>query len=87
MLKLLQQYEYKIIYKRILYTCFILFIYILGTNISIVSYNDMQVKHESFFKIAISNMGGEYFKHFHFRIRSVVNINDYLDADFLSEYG
>ncbi|MFG6182063.1 hypothetical protein ACF7HK_02840, partial [Staphylococcus aureus] len=28
MLKLLQQYEYKIIYKRILYTCFILFIYI-----------------------------------------------------------
>lgn len=58
MLKLLQQYEYKIIYKRILYTCFILFIYILGTNISIVSYNDMQVKHESFFKIAISNMGG-----------------------------
>lgn len=59
MLKLLQQYEYKIIYKRILYTCFILFIYILGTNISIVSYNDMQVKHESFFKIAISNMGGD----------------------------
>ncbi|HCA5898066.1 TPA: accessory Sec system protein translocase subunit SecY2 [Staphylococcus aureus] len=59
MLKLLQQYEYKIIYKRMLYTCFILFIYILGTNISIVSYNDMQVKHESFFKIAISNMGGD----------------------------
>ncbi|WP_238135892.1 hypothetical protein, partial [Staphylococcus aureus] len=27
MLKLLQQYEYKIIYKRMLYTCFILFIY------------------------------------------------------------
>ncbi|MDI1799687.1 hypothetical protein, partial [Staphylococcus aureus] len=26
MLKLLQQYEYKIIYKRMLYTCFILFI-------------------------------------------------------------
>ncbi len=50
MLKLLQQYEYKIIYKRMLYTCFILFIYILGTNISIVSYNDMQVKHESFLK-------------------------------------
>ncbi|HGZ8816813.1 TPA: hypothetical protein ACOFLU_002429, partial [Staphylococcus aureus] len=25
MLKLLQQYEYKIIYKRMLYTCFILF--------------------------------------------------------------
>ncbi|MGJ7813421.1 accessory Sec system protein translocase subunit SecY2 [Staphylococcus aureus] len=59
MLKLLQQYEYKIIYKRMLYTCFIVFIYILGTNISIVSYNDMQVKHESFFKIAISNMGGD----------------------------
>ena len=34
-------------------------------------------------------MGGDVntFKHFHFRIRSVVNINDYLDADFLSEYG
>lgn len=89
MLKLLQQYEYKIIYKRMLYTCFILFIYILGTNISIVSYNDMQVKHESFFKIAISNMGGDVntLNIFHFRIRSVVNINDYLDAYFLSEYG
>lgn len=59
MIKLLQQYEYKIVYKRMLYTCFILFIYILGTNISIVSYGDMQVKHESFFKIAISNMGGD----------------------------
>lgn len=50
MLKLLQQYEYKIIYKRTLYTCFILFIYILGSNISIVSYNDMQVNMSRFLK-------------------------------------
>ncbi|WP_259336685.1 hypothetical protein, partial [Staphylococcus capitis] len=30
---MLKEFEYKILYKRILFTCFILIIYILGSNI------------------------------------------------------
>lgn len=54
-----KKYEYKILYKRMLFTCLIVFIYILGSNISIVSQVHTKGHEGSFFKIAISNMGGD----------------------------
>nr|WP_263314631.1 accessory Sec system protein translocase subunit SecY2 [Mammaliicoccus sp. Marseille-Q6498] len=53
------QYEYKVIYKRIFFTCFILFIYILGSHIPLLSHKNVQSKPDSFYNLAISNMGGD----------------------------
>ena len=33
---MIKKHEYKILYKRFLFTCFILIVYIFGSNISIV---------------------------------------------------
>ncbi len=54
-----KQNEYKVLYKRLLFTCLILFIYILGSNISLVAENGVQKHDDSFYKIAVSNMGGD----------------------------
>lgn len=51
--------EYKILYKRTIFTCFILIIYIFGSHISIVGSHDIHNKSGSFFKLAISNVGGD----------------------------
>ena len=56
---MLKEFEYKILYKRILFTCFILIIYILGSNISIVGNEAIKQHKDSFFKLAISNVGGD----------------------------
>ncbi|HEC2154009.1 TPA: accessory Sec system protein translocase subunit SecY2 [Staphylococcus delphini] len=53
------QYEYKILYKRISFTIFILLIYILGSKVAIVSESAMRHPDSSFYKLAISNMGGD----------------------------
>lgn len=51
--------EYKVLYKRIFFTCFILLIYILGSNISIVGNKNIHTPQDSFFKLAVSNVGGD----------------------------
>ncbi|RIL82288.1 accessory Sec system protein translocase subunit SecY2, partial [Staphylococcus equorum] len=50
---------YKILHKRILFTLFILLIYIFGSHISIVSSDKMNAHENSFYKLAVSNMGGD----------------------------
>lgn len=57
--RILGQYEYKILHKRIMYTLFILFIYIFGSHVSIVSQDKMNHDYGSFYKLAVSNMGGD----------------------------
>lgn len=59
MKRIFNQYEYKVLYKRILFTCFILGIYILGSNIPIVAQSSEREETRSFYSIAISNMGGD----------------------------
>ncbi|SCS67561.1 preprotein translocase subunit SecY [Staphylococcus caeli] len=54
-----KQNEYKVLYKRLLFTCLILFIYILGSNISLIAENGVQKQDNTFYKIAVSNMGGD----------------------------
>lgn len=53
------KYEYKILYKRILFTLFILLIYILGSKVAIVGEYAMRHHDSSFYKLAVSNMGGD----------------------------
>ena len=57
--RILGQYEYKILHKRILFTLFILSIYIFGSHISIVSQDKMSSHEGSFYQLAVSNMGGD----------------------------
>lgn len=57
--RILGQYEYKILHKRILFTLFILLIYIFGSHISIVSSDKMNAQENSLYKLAVSNMGGD----------------------------
>lgn len=38
-----KKFEYKILYKRIFFTCLILVIYIIGSNISIVSNENLKL--------------------------------------------
>ncbi|MGX0400460.1 preprotein translocase subunit SecY [Staphylococcus pasteuri] len=56
--KNIKNIEYKILYKRILFTLMIIFIYILGSNIKIA---DMKSSPHSqgFLNLAISNVGGD----------------------------
>ena len=54
-----KEQEYKVLYKRIIFTCFILVIYIFGSHISIVSSNSFHSGNDSFFKLAVSNVGGD----------------------------
>lgn len=51
--------EYKILYKRILFTCLIIMIYITGSNIPLIHQIDIQRKDSSFYQIAVLNTGGD----------------------------
>ncbi|KIX90251.1 preprotein translocase subunit SecY [Staphylococcus microti] len=57
--RILRQYEYKVLYKRCAFTFLILFIYILGSRITIVDPSHMIVKDKSFYQLAVSNVGGD----------------------------
>ncbi|MDO5376306.1 MAG: accessory Sec system protein translocase subunit SecY2 [Staphylococcus rostri] len=57
--RILRQYEYKVLYKRCAFTFWILFIYILGSRITIVDPSSMVVKDKSFYQLAVSNVGGD----------------------------
>ncbi|HEC2149280.1 TPA: accessory Sec system protein translocase subunit SecY2 [Staphylococcus delphini] len=54
-----KRHEYKILHKRILFTFFILLIYILGSRVAIVGDHAMLHHESSFYKLAVSNMGGD----------------------------
>ena len=56
---MIKKHEYKILYKRILFTCFILIVYIFGSNISIVGSEGIYDNKDTFFKLAVSNVGGD----------------------------
>lgn len=60
MKKYLTGYEYKVLHKRIVFTCLILFIYILGSRIPIISTikEDTQLSH--FYKMAAASTGGDF---------------------------
>ncbi|SUQ38519.1 preprotein translocase subunit SecY [Staphylococcus gallinarum] len=87
--RIFKQNEYRVLYKRILFTCLILIIYILGSNISIVAQENTHQDVSSFYKLAVSNTGGDLstFKYILARIRTVVNGNDYFYIIVLSRYG
>lgn len=57
--RILGQYEYKILHKRIIYTLFILLIYIFGNHVSLVSQDHINAQQGSFYRLAVSNMGGD----------------------------
>lgn len=57
--RILSQNEYKVLYKRMMFTCLILVIYILGSNISLVARSSMHTEVNSFYRLAISNTGGD----------------------------
>ncbi|WP_105996117.1 accessory Sec system protein translocase subunit SecY2 [Staphylococcus agnetis] len=57
--RILGQYEYKILHKRIIYTLFILLIYIFGSHVSLVSQDPINAQQGSFYRLAVSNMGGD----------------------------
>lgn len=50
--------EYKILYKRIMFTCLVLFVYMIGTNIAIIPDQERKSGH-SFIELGISNVGGD----------------------------
>ena len=43
-----KKFEYKILYKKNIFTCLILVIYIIGSNISIVSNENLRTHKDSF---------------------------------------
>nr|WP_169710827.1 accessory Sec system protein translocase subunit SecY2 [Staphylococcus lutrae] len=53
-----KQYEYKILHKRIMFTMFVLLIYIIGSHIPLVAESAMTKGTSSFYRLAVSNMGG-----------------------------
>lgn len=57
--RILSQYEYKIIYKRLAFTLLILFIYIFGSHITILNQSKMVGGNPSFYQLAVSNVGGD----------------------------
>lgn len=59
--RIFKQNEYKILYKKMMFTCLVLAIYIIGSNISLVSPKGVQTDDNSFYKIAVSNMGGDIY--------------------------
>ncbi|GGA82135.1 Preprotein translocase SecY2 subunit [Staphylococcus muscae] len=56
--RIFYQYEYKVVYKRAAFTLFILLIYILGSHVTIVDESSVRVYNQSFYRLAISNVGG-----------------------------
>ncbi|AVQ34041.1 accessory Sec system protein translocase subunit SecY2 [Staphylococcus muscae] len=57
--RILRQYEYKIVYKRLAFTLVILFIYILGSRIPILSQSKLENGKQSFYELAVTNVGGD----------------------------
>ncbi len=57
--RIFKQYEYKILHKRILFTILILLIYILGSHVPIISAHAMKHQGNGFYRLAVSNMGGD----------------------------
>ncbi|QHW36135.1 accessory Sec system protein translocase subunit SecY2 [Staphylococcus ursi] len=57
--RIFQQYEYKILHKRILFTIFVLLIYILGSHVPIIPAQAMRHHDNGFYRLAVSNMGGD----------------------------
>lgn len=60
MKKYLKNYEYKILYKHIVFTCFILIIYIFGTHIPAITTGQTNEHISKFYKLTASNIGGDY---------------------------
>ena len=60
MKKYLKDYEYKILYKRIIFTCWILVIYIFGTHIPAVTTMSTNTSISDFYKMTAANVGGDY---------------------------
>ncbi|KTW19458.1 preprotein translocase subunit SecY, partial [Staphylococcus warneri] len=58
-IKNIKNIEYKILYKRILFTLMIIFIYILGSNIKIADMKSSAQHTNQFLDLAISNVGGD----------------------------
>lgn len=60
MKKYLTGYEYKVLHKRIIFTCFILFIYILGSRIPVIftTKDDSQLNH--FYNLTAASTGGDF---------------------------
>ena len=56
---MLKNKKIKILHKRIIFTITILAIYIFGSNISIIGNESIKSSHDSFFKLAVSNVGGD----------------------------
>lgn len=56
---MLKNKKIKILHKRIIFTITILTIYIFGSNISIIGNEKIKSNHNSFLKLAISNVGGD----------------------------
>nr|WP_103357209.1 accessory Sec system protein translocase subunit SecY2 [Staphylococcus rostri]PNZ29855.1 accessory Sec system protein translocase subunit SecY2 [Staphylococcus rostri] len=56
--RILRQYEYKILYKRMAFTFLILFLYILGSRITVVHQGKMVANQHDFYQLAVSNVGG-----------------------------
>lgn len=60
MKKYLTGHEYKVLHKRIVFTCFILFIYILGSRIPIVSAVKENSQLSHFYKMTAASTGGDF---------------------------
>ncbi|GEP85489.1 preprotein translocase subunit SecY [Staphylococcus piscifermentans] len=60
MKKYLKDYEYKILYKRIIFTCWILIIYIFGTHIPAITTESTNTSISEFYKMTAANVGGDY---------------------------
>ncbi|CAL29106.1 accessory Sec system protein translocase subunit SecY2 [Staphylococcus carnosus] len=60
MKKYLKDYEYKILYKRIIFTCWILLIYIFGTHIPAITTVRTYTAISNFYKMTAANVGGDY---------------------------
>ncbi|PCF86172.1 accessory Sec system protein translocase subunit SecY2 [Staphylococcus intermedius] len=58
MRRIIKNMEYKILYKRIMFTCLVLFVYMIGTNIAIIPDQERKSGH-SFIELGISNVGGD----------------------------
>ncbi|MBI5975602.1 accessory Sec system protein translocase subunit SecY2 [Staphylococcus canis] len=57
--RIFKQYEYKVLYKRLIFTFFILFIYIFGSHLALIDNSAIRQQDNAFFKLAVSNVGGD----------------------------
>ncbi|WP_312040238.1 accessory Sec system protein translocase subunit SecY2 [Macrococcoides bohemicum] len=57
---LLRYTQYKLLYRRIIYTCMIMIIYIIGSNIEILETANLKKETDIFSSVGVSAMGGNY---------------------------